>query len=165
MDIKTIYRPRIIDILLQQQLSAVGAVLIEGPKQCGKTTSAEEVCNSRLYMSNPTDLKRNLSLAKLNPGLLLRGKTPQLIDEWQIAPELWDTARFEIDHRREVGQFIFTGSAVPADRSKIFHSGTGRFAWLKMRTMSLFESGESNGQVSLRELFDGHLDIACTNRL
>ena len=163
MDIKTIYRPRIIDILLQQQLSAVGAVLIEGPKQCGKTSSAVEVCNSRLYMSNPTDLKRNLSLAKLNPGLLLRGKTPRLIDEWQIAPELWDTARFEIDHRREVGQFIFTGSAVPADRSKIFHSGTGRFAWLKMRTMSLFESGESNGQVSLRELFDGHLDIACTN--
>ena len=86
MDIKTIYRPRIIDILLQQQLSAVGAVLIEGPKQCGKTTSAEVVCNSRLYMSNPTDLKRNLSLAKLNPGLLLRGKTPRLIDEWQIAP-------------------------------------------------------------------------------
>ncbi len=86
-----------------------------------------------------------------------------MVDEWQIAPELWDTARFEIDHRREVGQFIFTGSAVPADLSKIFHSGTGRFAWLKMRTMSLFESGESNGQVSLRELFDGHLDIACTN--
>lgn len=78
MDIKTIYRPRIIDILLQQQLSAVGAVLIEGPKQCGKTTSAEEVCNSRLYMSNPTDLKRNLSLAKLNSGLLLRGKTPPI---------------------------------------------------------------------------------------
>ena len=160
---KTKYRPRIIDILLRQQLSAVGAVLIEGPKQCGKTTSAEEASSSQLYMSNPTEQKRNLSLAKLNPSLLLRGKTPRLIDEWQIAPELWDTARFEIDHRGTVGQFIFTGSAVPADRSKIFHSGTGRFAWLKMRTMSLFESGESNGQVSLRELFDGHLDIAAAN--
>ena len=151
---KTKYRPRIIDILLRQQLSAVGAVLIEGPKQCGKTTSAEEASSSQLYMSNPTEQKRNLSLAKLNPSLLLRGKTPRLIDEWQIAPELWDTARFEIDHRGTVGQFIFTGSAVPADRSKIFHSGTGRFAWLKMRTMSLFESGE---------LFDGHLDIAAAN--
>lgn len=160
---KTKYRPRIIDILLRQQLSAVGAALIEGPKQCGKTTSAEEASSSQLYMSNPTEQKRNLSLAKLNPSLLLRGKTPRLIDEWQIAPELWDTARFEIDHRGTVGQFIFTGSAVPADRSKIFHSGTGRFAWLKMRTMSLFESGESNGQVSLRELFDGHLDIAAAN--
>ena len=163
MTYKTNYRPRIIDSLLHQQLSAVGGVLIEGPKQCGKTTTAEEASNSQIYMSDPTNQKRNLSLAKLNPNLLLRGATPRLVDEWQIAPELWDTARFEIDHRKEVGQFIFTGSAVPADRSKIFHSGTGRFAWLKMRTMSLFESGESNGQVSLRELFDGHLDIACTN--
>lgn len=163
MAYKTNYRPRIIDSLLHQQLSAVGGVLVEGPKQCGKTTTAEEASNSQIYMSDPTNQKRNLSLAKLNPNLLLRGAPPRLVDEWQIAPELWDTARFEIDHRREVGQFIFTGSAVPADRSKIFHSGTGRFAWLKMRTMSLFESGESNGQVSLRELFDGHLDIACTN--
>ena len=163
MTYKTNYRPRIIDSLLHQQLSAVGGVLIEGPKQCGKTTTAEEASNSQIYMSDPTNQKRNLSLAKLNPNLLLRGAPPRLVDEWQIAPELWDTARFEIDHRKEVGQFIFTGSAVPADRSKIFHSGTGRFAWLKMRTMSLFESGESNGQVSLRELFDGHLDIACTN--
>lgn len=163
MAYKTNYSPRIIDSLLHQQLSAVGGVLIEGPKQCGKTTTAEEASNSQIYMSDPTNQKRNLSLAKLNPNLLLRGAPPRLVDEWQIAPELWDTARFEIDHRREVGQFIFTGSAVPADRSKIFHSGTGRFAWLKMRTMSLFESGESNGQVSLRELFDGHLDIACTN--
>ena len=163
MAYKTNYSPRIIDSLLHQQLSAVGGVLIEGPKQCGKTTTAEEASNSQIYMSDPTNQKRNLSLAKLNPNLLLRGATPRLVDEWQIAPELWDTARFEIDHRREVGQFIFTGSAVPADQSKIFHSGTGRFAWLKMRTMSLFESGESNGQVSLRELFDGHLDIACTN--
>ena len=163
MAYKTNYRPRIIDSLLHQQLSAVGGVLIEGPKQCGKTTTAEEASNSQIYMSDPTNQKRNLSLAKLNPNLLLRGAPPRLVDEWQIAPELWDTARFEIDHRREVGQFIFTGSAVPADRSKIFHSGTGRFAWLKMRTMSLFESGESNGQVSLRELFNSHLDIACTN--
>lgn len=163
MAYKTNYRPRIIDSLLHQQLSAVGGVLIEGPKQCGKTTTAEEASNSQIYMCDPTNQKRNLSLAKLNPNLLLRGAPPRLVDEWQIAPELWDTARFEIDHRREVGQFIFTGSAVPADLSKIFHSGTGRFAWLKMRTMSLFESGESNGQVSLRELFDGHLDIACTN--
>lgn len=163
MAYKTNYSPRIIDSLLHQQLSAVGGVLIEGPKQCGKTTTAEEASNSQIYMSDPTNQKRNLSLAKLNPNLLLRGAPPRLVDEWQIAPELWDTARFEIDHRREVGQFIFTGSAVPADQSKIFHSGTGRFAWLKMRTMSLFESGESNGQVSLRELFDGHLDIACTN--
>lgn len=162
---KASYRPRVVDRILQRQLSAMGAVLIEGPKQCGKTTTAEQTARSVLYMSASERLGQNLQLAQVRPDILLRGDTPRLIDEWQMAPQLWDAVRFEVDHRKATGQFILTGSAVPADRSKIFHTGTGRFAWIHMRTMSLFESGESNGEVSLKELFDGHLDIAAENPL
>ena len=144
----------------------VGAVLIQGPKWCGKTTTAEQQAKSVVYMDDPEYMEQNIELAALSPKKLLAGTTPRLIDEWQLAPQLWDAARFEIDHRDGEGQFIFTGSAVPADTDKIHHSGTGRFAWLTMRTMSLYESGESTGEVSLGDLFSNSgADIFGTNNL
>lgn len=161
----TEYRPRIADRLLKRQLDAIGAVLIEGPKQCGKTTTSRQVAKSVLFMDDPNSVQRNLSLAKVQPSVLLEGDTPRLIDEWQLAPNLWDAIRFEVDNRGRPGQFILTGSAIPADRSQIFHTGTGRFAWLRMRPMSLFESGESNGAVSLQNLFSGKHDIGAVSKL
>lgn len=144
----------------------VGGVLIQGPKWCGKTTTAEQQAKSIVYMDDPEYMNQNIDLAGLSPKRLLAGETPRLIDEWQLAPQLWDAARFEIDHRNEEGQFIFTGSSVPVDTDKIHHSGTGRFAWLTMRTMSLFESGESTGEVSLKDLFcKPDLEIFGTNGL
>lgn len=160
------YRPRIADRMLSRRLMGVGAVLIQGPKWCGKTTTAEQQAKSVVYMDDPEYMGQNVELASLSPKKLLSGPTPRLIDEWQLAPQLWDTARFEIDHRGEEGQFIFTGSAVPADTDKIHHSGTGRFAWLTMRTMSLYESGESTGEVSLKDLFGkANSEIFGTNNL
>ncbi len=159
------YRRRVLDQLLKRKLKGIGAVLIEGPKLCGKTTTAEQIAKSILYMAKPDEMQENIRLAELNPTLLLDGTFPRLIDEWQLAPQLWDAVRFEVDHRDKTGQFILTGSAVPADRSKIFHTGTGRIAWLKMRTMSLYESGESNGMISLKQLFDGHRSIVAKNTL
>lgn len=155
-----IYRPRIADRLLERKLKGKGAVLIEGAKWCGKTTTAEQQAKSIVYMSESGKIEQNLQLAALNPKLLLKGENPRLIDEWQIAPQLWDSIRFEADHRHQVGLFILTGSSVPPDMSKIIHSGTGRFAWLKMRPMSLWESGESSGDVSLASIFDGNHDIS-----
>lgn len=154
------YKLRIADQLLLEQLEAAGAVLIQGPKWCGKTTTAAQAAKSVLYMDWPRELERNLFLAEENPEALLEGDVPRLIDEWQLAPQLWDAARFTVDRRGKPGQFIFTGSAVPADKSKIHHTGTGRFAWLTMRPMSLWESGESNGKVSLLRLFAGQRDVA-----
>lgn len=148
------YRKRVVDSLLSDKLEAVGAVLIEGPKACGKTTTAEQQAKSVLYMNDPDNMAQNLQLAETNIKQLLRGNPPRLIDEWQIAPQLWDAIRFEVDHRGDDGQFILTGSAVPADDSKIHHTGTGRFAWLTMRPMTLWESGESTGDVSLGRLFE-----------
>lgn len=160
------YRPRIADKMLSRRLMGVGAVLIQGPKWCGKTTTAEQQAKSVVYMDDPEYMDQNIELASLSPKKLLAGVTPRLIDEWQLAPQLWDAARFEVDHRDEEGQFIFTGSAVPADTEKIHHSGTGRFAWLTMRTMSLYESGESTGEVSLNDLFSKpDVDIFGTNNL
>lgn len=147
------YRPRVIDALLADKLEAIGAVLVEGPKFCGKTTTAEQHAKSILYMANPETRERNLTMVATNIKRLLAGATPRLIDEWQIAPQLWDAIRFEVDHRNEDGQFLLTGSSVPADSSQIFHSGTGRFGWIKMRTMALWESGESTGDISLRQMF------------
>lgn len=147
------YRPRIADGILARKLKGKGAVLIQGPKWCGKTTTAEQIAESILYMSKPEDVRANLIAADIEPSKLLEGETPRLIDEWQIAPKLWDAVRFEVDHRNSLGQFILTGSAVPPDTDEIFHTGTGRFAWIKMRPMTLFESGESSGEVSLKELF------------
>ena len=147
------YKKRIADSILQKKLKAKGAVLIEGPKWCGKTTTAEQISKSILYMANPENKEQNLMLADINPSLLLKGDVPRLIDEWQIAPKLWDAVRFEVDHRKSEGQFILTGSSVPADKSLIMHTGTGRFSFLLMRPMSLYESLESNGTVSLEDLF------------
>ena len=153
------YRKRIADDILKRKLEGKGAVLIEGPKWCGKTTTAEQFAASVLYMDNPEKKEQNIVMSELSPKRLLNGDTPRLIDEWQLAPKLWDAIRFEVDHRSELGQFILTGSAVPANTTEITHSGTGRFTWLTMRPMSLYESGDSTGEVSLENLFSGTKDI------
>ena len=149
------YRNRVADQLLQDQLEAAGVVLVQGAKWCGKTTTAVHAAKSVLYMDDPRQLQNNLRLAETNPSVLLEGPAPRVIDEWQLAPQLWDAARFEVSRRGALGMLIFTGSAVPPDMSKITHTGTGRFAWLTMRPMSLWESGESNGMLSLESLFAG----------
>lgn len=160
------YKPRIADNLLNNKLKGIGAVLIEGPKWCGKTTTAEQQARSILYMDDPKNKKLNLQAADINPEILLAGETPRLIDEWQLAPQLWDAVRFTVDHRGQEGQFILTGSAVPLnaeEQNAISHSGTGRIARLRMRPMSLWESGDSNGTVSLAQLFQGEQNIAATS--
>lgn len=159
------YKARIVDTQLQRRLEGIGAVLIEGPKLCGKTTTAEQIAESVLYMALPEDRAENIRMAQIAPGILLQGETPRLLDEWQIAPSLWDSVRFEVDHRGRTGQFVLTESAVPANRDEIFHSGTGRISWLRMRPMTIFESGESNGNISLRELFGGAAGLAGANSL
>lgn len=157
------YRPRIADSVLMRKLAGKGAVLIEGPKWCGKTTTAEQQAKSIIYMDDPASIKENLLKAELAPQELLEGEHPRLLDEWQIAPQLWDTIRFDVDHRKGNGHYILTGSSVPVEENdedstdvsrQIRHSGTGRFGWVKMRPMALYESGESNGSVSLNELFN-----------
>ena len=159
------YKSRIADKILEKKLKGKGAVLIQGPKWCGKTTTAEQISKSILYMAQPEEKSQNLVLADINPSLLLVGENPRLIDEWQIAPKLWDAIRFEIDHRDEEGQFILTGSSVPANMDEVTHTGTGRFAWLLMRPMSLYESEESNGTISLEELFNSPDNISAINEL
>lgn len=158
------YKKRIVDDILSMKLKGKGAVLIEGAKWCGKTTTAEMQAKSVLYMADPVIRKQNELAADLDPSLLLKGEVPRLIDEWQEAPKLWDAVRFEVDHRNAEGQFILTGSAVPVDTKEIVHSGTGRFSFLTMRPMSLYESGESNGSVSLKEVFAGN-NISGVNEL
>lgn len=159
------YKSRIADKILKNKLLSKGAVLIEGPKWCGKTTTAEQIALSVLYMTKPEDMKQNISLAEINPSLLLSGEVPRLIDEWQVAPKLWDAIRFEVDHRNLEGQFILTGSSVPINMDEVTHSGTGRYTRMIMRPMTLFESRESNGSVSLRDLFEGKNNITGTNNL
>ncbi len=159
------YRNRVVDSILQEKLEGKGAVLIEGPKWCGKTTTAEQIAKSVLYMDDPQSKEQNVNMAALNPKRLLSGETPRLIDEWQIAPKLWDAIRFEVDHRDDLGQFVLTGSAVPPDTKEITHSGTGRFSWLIMRPMSLYESGESTGEVSLSRLFEGKGEVDGESKL
>ena len=153
------YRKRIANGILKRKPEGKGAALIEGSKWCGKTTTAEQLAASILYMDDPEKKDQNIAMSELNPKRLLQGAAPRLIDEWQLAPKLWDAVRFEVDHRGGLGQFILTGSAVPADTKEITHSGTGRFTWLTMRPMSLYESGDSTGEVSLKALFDGMTDI------
>lgn len=150
------YRPRIVDNQLERMLRRIGAVLVQGPKWCGKTTTAEQKAASVIYMDDPSRKKMYLQTAELNIKMLLQGDTPRLMDEWQLIPQLWDAVRFEVDHRKADGQFILTGSAVPALTDEISHTGTGRFARLTMRTMSLLESGDSTGTVSLQWLFENH---------
>jgi hypothetical protein len=159
------YKPRIADKLLARKLAGKGAVLLEGAKWCGKTTTAEQIAKSVVYMSETGKTTQNIQLAMMNPKILLRGDKPRLIDEWQVAPQLWDSIRFESDHSDSLGLFILTGSSVPADMSSVIHSGTGRFGWLKMRPMSLWESGESTGEVSLNDLFEGKDDIGGISNL
>ncbi|MBP5396947.1 MAG: ATP-binding protein [Bacteroidales bacterium] len=153
-DIKN-YKYRIADQLLKDQLEAAGIVVVQGAKWCGKTTTAVHAAASVLYMDDPIQLQNNIHIAETNPVALFEGATPRVIDEWQLAPQLWDAARFEVSRRGALGMLIFTGSAVPPDMSMITHTGTGRFAWLTMRPMSLWESGDSNGSLSLQSLFEG----------
>ena len=152
----SVYRPRIADLQLKKMMRRIGAVLIQGPKWCGKTTTAEQIAASKIYLDDPEKQKLYRQTAELNIGALLQGGTPRLMDEWQLLPQLWDAVRFEVDHRKAEGQFILTGSAVPPLTDEISHTGTGRFARLTMRTMSLLESGDSTGSVSLRWLFEKH---------
>ena len=151
----SVYYPRIADTLLQKKLACLGAVLIEGPKWCGKTTTAEQAARSVVYVSDPKNIQRYITLVDMDPEMLLDGDVPHLIDEWQLIPNIWDTIRFTVDHRQKQGQFILTGSSVPADLEKIHHSGAGRFARMTMRPMTLFESKDSTGEVSLEQLFAG----------
>ncbi len=159
------YKPRILDKLLEQKLRSIGAVLIEGPKACGKTTTAKQLAHSSLMLSSAQTREAVSMTLDMDPKLVLAGEAPRLIDEWQTVPRIWDEVRAELDERGELGQFILTGSAVPADRTEIFHSGTGRFAWLTMRPMSLFESNHSAGVVSLETMFSGDQKIFAENAL
>ena len=159
------YKKRIADQMLTNQLEASGAVLVEGPKYCGKTTLAKQQAGSILSMADPDTLSQNIALARTNISRLLAGAAPRLIDEWQIAPQFWDAVRNEVDKRDDDGQFILTGSAVPPkprkdedenliEEEQIHHSGTGRISRLKLRTMTLWESEDSSGMVSLGKLFE-----------
>lgn len=159
------YKKRIADVLLKNKLEGMGAVLIEGPKWCGKTTTAEQQAKSKVYMDDASEGTNWVQLANVNPKGVLVGEVPRLIDEWQIAPQLWDAIRYQVDHRGEDGQFILTGSSVPVEDEKMRHTGTGRFSWLTMRPMSLWESGDSNGGVSLRELFNGSKELFVQNEM
>jgi len=152
------YVDRISDKTLNVLLDAKAAVLIEGPKWCGKTSSAEQLARSILYMQDPDTSRANMLTAKAKPSLLLAGETPRLLDEWQVAPELWNAVRFAVDKRKATGQFILTGSTVPT-RTDDMHTGTGRIARMRMRPMSLFETADSSGEISLKALFDNETGL------
>lgn len=159
------YKQRIADRILKRKVLGKGAVLIEGPKWCGKTTTAKQLAKSVLDLGDSAVLKQSAQLIELSPKTLLEGKTPKLIDEWQALPPIWDSIRSEVDKRGEPSQFILTGSSVLPEADETIHSGTGRFAYVKMRTMSLYESGESNGKVSLKDLFEEKSFEIQTNEL
>ena len=159
------YFPRLCDKLLKRQLESSGAVLVEGPKWCGKTSTSREASKSILYMQDPDRGPGYIRLADTMPSQLLQGEKPRVIDEWQEAPVLWDAVRFDVDKTNLRGHYILTGSAVPKEDDMPKHTGTGRISRLKMRPMTLFESRESNGSVSLKELFDGKTDIFGENPL
>jgi len=158
------YISRVSDKLLNILLESTGAVLVEGAKWCGKTQSSLQIANSVVYFQDPDDGPGFLAMADTRPSLLLEGDPPLLLDEWQMAPVIWDAVRFAVDKRGLMGLFILTGSATPSD-NVTSHSGTGRIARMIMRPMSLFESQESNGSVSLKDLFDGKTDIASKSTL
>lgn len=158
------YRPRIIDRQVEEYLSAFGAVCIEGPKWCGKTWTSSYHSRSEIYIGDPAGNFQNRQLAELSPALVLEGKTPRLIDEWQEVPPLWDAVRYQVDQNPQKGQFILTGSATPNHKG-ILHSGAGRIARLRMRPMSLWESGDSCGKVSLQSLCHGEMTPAMTGEV
>lgn len=149
------YKSRIADRILERKVLGKGAVLIEGPKWCGKTTTAKQMAKSVLNLGDSAVLNQSAQMIDLSPATLLEGDTPRLIDEWQALPPIWDSIRSEVDKRGMPSQFILTGSSVLPDADATIHSGTGRFAHVKMRTMSLYESGESTGAISLADLFEG----------
>ena len=152
--VNVLYKKRVADLILERRLQGKGAILVEGPKWCGKTTTAKQYSKSLLDLGDSAVLLNSQIALQVNPSSLLSGETPRLVDEWQTIPSLWDMIRSEVDRRQEVGQFILTGSSVPIEQEKIMHSGTGRIGRITMRPMSLWESGESNGKVSLNDLFD-----------
>lgn len=159
------YLKRLADELLELQLEAAGVVLVEGAKWCGKTTTALQQAKSVIFMDEPKRKEEYMRLAESDIDVLLEGDAPRLIDEWQKAPQFWDACRYLVDRRGDEGQFILTGSAEPVDQSKMSHTGTGRVGWVKMRPMSLYESNESNGSISLGELFEDHFRPAEGNEL
>ena len=159
------YKPRIVDSLLERKLQGKGAVLIEGAKWCGKTTTATQLAKTVLKLGDAVTLRNSRELAEMDPSLLLRGATPRLIDEWQAIPILWDSIRSEVDERNDFGQFILTGSAVPVKTNEVLHTGTGRIGRLTMRPMSLYESGESIGEVSISSLFDAPSQVFSENKI
>ena len=158
------YIPRIIDAAVERYLTTIGAVCIEGPKWCGKTWTSSYHSNSEFLVGNPDNNFQNRALAEMSPALVLEGETPRLIDEWQEVPPLWDAVRYIVDQRGKKGQFILTGSATPK-RKGVLHSGAGRIGKLRMRPMSLYESGDSSGKVSLQELCEGKLTPAMTGEV
>jgi len=163
--IMTEYKKRIADNILERKVLGKGAVLIEGPKWCGKTTTAKQLAKSVLDLGDSFVLKQSFQMIGISPKALLEGATPRLIDEWQALPPIWDSIRSEVDKRGEPSQFILTGSSVLPDADETIHSGTGRFAHVMMRPMSLYESGESTGSVSLRDLFEGKVADVQVNTL
>ena len=150
------YIPRLIDETVERYLATIGAVCIEGPKWCGKTWTSSYHCNSEILIGDPANNFQNRALAEMSPALVLEGETPRLIDEWQEVPSLWDAVRYTVDKRGKKGQFILTGSATPR-RKGVLHSGAGRIGKLRMRPMSLYESGDSSGKISRQELCAGNL--------
>lgn len=161
---KTQYKPRVIDGAVQKYLDTFGAVCIEGPKWCGKTWTSSYHSNSEFMIGDPSNNFQNRSLAELSPAIVLEGETPRLLDEWQEVPPIWDAVRYTVDQRAKKGQFILTGSSTPK-RKGVLHSGAGRIGKLRMRTMSLYETGDSSGVVSLRELCNGKLTPALTGEV
>ena len=161
---KTQYKPRVIDGAVQKYLDTFGAVCIEGPKWCGKTWTSSYHSNSEFMIGDPSNNFQNRSLAELSPAIVLEGETPRLIDEWQEVPPIWDAVRYTVDQRAKKGQFILTGSSTPK-RKGVLHSGAGRIGKLRMRTMSLYETGDSSGVVSLRELCNGKLTPVLTGEV
>lgn len=153
---KSEYRRRIIDTTIETYLEVSGAICIEGPKWCGKTWTSAFHSNSEFLVGDPANNFSNRQLAALNPSLVLQGETPRMIDEWQEVPSIWDATRAEVDKRRKKGQIILTGSSTPKTKG-IMHTGSGRIVRLRMNTMSLYESGDSSGKVSLKELCSGNL--------
>lgn len=158
------YKPRIIDKQVEEYLQTFGAICIEGPKWCGKTWTSSYHANSKFFLADPSGNFQNRKLAEIDPNTVLEGAAPRLIDEWQEYPPLWDAVRYKVDQSAQKGQFILTGSATPNHKG-ILHSGAGRIAKLRMRTMSLYESGDSSGQISLEALCNGTLTPAMTGEV